>query len=42
MKKKHFYHTLVETTDITVELANLDLTTDERLHLLSLVDANIH
>ncbi len=42
MKNKHFYHTLVETTDITVELADLDLSPEERIHLLSLIDANIH
>lgn len=42
MKSKHFYHHLVETTDITIELAELDMSSDERVHLLSLVDANIH
>ena len=42
MKNKHFYHTLIETTDITIELANLNLNSQERIHLLSLVDANIH
>jgi DNA-directed RNA polymerase sigma subunit (sigma70/sigma32) len=42
MKHKHFYTHLVENTDITLELAELDLTADERVHLLSLVEANIH
>lgn len=42
MKTKHFYSHLVETTDITIELAEMDLTPDERVHLLSLVDTNIH
>lgn len=42
MKNKHFYHHLVETTDITIELAQLDVSPEERVHLLSLVDANIH
>jgi hypothetical protein len=42
MKSKHFYSHLIETTDITVELAEMELTSDERVHLISLVDANIH
>lgn len=42
MKTKHFYTFLVETTDITIELGNINLKKEERVHLLSLVDANIH
>ncbi len=42
MKNKHFYAHLVETTDITVELANLNMSPEERIHLLSLIEANIH
>lgn len=42
MQTKHFYTNLVETTDITLEIAQLDLTPDERVHLISLMDANIH
>lgn len=42
MKHKHFYAHLVETTDIVLELGELDLTPEERIHLLSLVEANIH
>ena len=42
MKQKQFYWSLVETTDITLELGEIDLTPEERIHLLSLVDANIH
>ncbi|MBI3984820.1 MAG: hypothetical protein HY344_02645 [Candidatus Levybacteria bacterium] len=42
MKTKHFYSHLVETTHITLELASLDVTSEERVHLLSLVEANIH
>lgn len=41
-KNKHFYSHLVETTDITIELAEMDLSPQERVHLISLVDANIH
>lgn len=42
MKKKYFYTHLVETTHITLEIADLDLESKERVHLLSLVEANIH
>lgn len=42
MKHKHFYSHLVEISDITLELADMDLTQEERVHLLSLIDANIH
>ena len=42
MKHKHFYDSIIETTDITIELAQMNLLPDERLHLISLVQANIH
>lgn len=42
MKGKHFYSHLIETTDITIELAEIELTPDERVHLVSLIEANIH
>ncbi len=42
MKNKHFYAHLTETTDIVLELGELDLTPEERIHLLSLIEANIH
>lgn len=42
MKQKHFYAHLIETTDIVLELGELDLTPQERVHLLSLIEANIH
>jgi hypothetical protein len=42
MKQKHFYTHLKETTDIVLELGELDLSPEERMHLLSLIDANIH
>ena len=42
MKRKHFYSHLVETTHITLEIAELDIASEERVHLLSLVEANIH
>ncbi|OGH06408.1 MAG: hypothetical protein A2W22_06405 [Candidatus Levybacteria bacterium RBG_16_35_11] len=42
MKKKRFYAHLVETSSITVELADMELSQEERLHLLNLVNSNIH
>lgn len=42
MKHKHFYAHLLETTDITLELGEMNLTPEERVHLLSLAQANIH
>jgi len=42
MKHKHFYSHLIETSDVTVELAELELAPDERIHLTSLMEANIH
>lgn len=40
--KKHFYSYLVETTHITLEIGELNLDKEERVHLLSLTKANIH
>lgn len=42
MNKKHFYSHLVETSDLTLEIANLEVDSKERVHLLSLAQANIH
>ena len=42
MKKKFFYSHLVETSSISLELADMEMSSDERLHLVSLVEANIH
>jgi hypothetical protein len=42
MKNKYFYSSLVETTEISLELGEIELSPDERVHLISLVQANIH
>ncbi len=42
MKQKHFYSHLVQVNDITLDLAELDMTQEERLKLLALIDANVH
>ena len=40
--KKYFYSHIVETSSISLALGNLDMTAEERSHLLSLVESNIH
>lgn len=40
--KKHFYHKVVETSSISLALAEMDMTNDERKHLVSLVEENLH
>ena len=40
--KKHFYSHIVETSSVTLALGDLDLSPDERKHLLDLVDHNLH
>jgi len=42
MKHKFFYTHLIQITDVTIRLSELDLTEDEKNHLLSLMEANIH
>jgi hypothetical protein len=42
MKKKHFYSHIVETSDLTLAIAELNVDSKERVHLLSLAEANIH
>jgi hypothetical protein len=42
MKNNFFYSHLIETTDISLKLTELDLSEDEKVHLISLVEANIH
>jgi acetate kinase len=42
MKQNFFYSHLIETTDISIRLTEMDLTKDEKVHLTSLLEANIH
>jgi hypothetical protein len=42
MKGKHFYSHLIEIHEIYLSLSEMDLSDDERGHLLSLTEANIH
>ncbi len=40
--KKYFYTHIIDTSTLSLELGNMDLTSQERMHLISLVDSNIH
>lgn len=42
MKQNFFYSHLVETTDISIKLSEMNLSKDEKTHLTSLLEANIH
>lgn len=42
MKNIFFYSHLIETTDISLKFTELELSEDEKVHLISLVEANIH
>lgn len=40
--KKHFYHSVVETSSISLAIAEMDMDKEERKHLISLVEENLH
>lgn len=42
MKGKHFYSHLIEIHEIDIRLSEVDLSDEERGHLVSLTEANIH
>lgn len=42
MSKKYFYSQIIDTSTLTLELGDLELTPKERIHLLSLIDSNLH
>ncbi|MEX2012837.1 MAG: hypothetical protein WD967_00365 [Candidatus Levyibacteriota bacterium] len=42
MRHKHFYSHIVDTTSISIELADMDLTQEERVHLITLAESNVH
>lgn len=39
---KYFYQHLIEIESIAIELDKLDLSKEQKLHLASLVDSNLH
>jgi hypothetical protein len=40
--KKHFYSHLIETETLTIELNKLEITEEEKAHLLTIVDSSLH
>ena len=42
MAKVYFYSHIIDTSCLSLELADMDLTPKERSHLTSLIDSNIH
>jgi hypothetical protein len=42
MRRKYFYTHIIDTSILSVELAEMDMTSKERMHLFSLIDSNIH
>ena len=40
--KKHFYSHLITTDTIAVRLSYLDMSDEERAHLLGLIDSSLH
>lgn len=40
--KMHFYSHIVETSSVSLALGEMELTKDERRHLVSLVEENLH
>jgi hypothetical protein len=42
MKKRYFYAHIIDTSILSLELGDMNLTSKERLHLISLIDSNIH
>jgi len=42
MRKKYFYTHIIDTSTLSLELGDMDLTQQERVHLISLIDSNIH
>ncbi|OGH24368.1 MAG: hypothetical protein A3B47_01215 [Candidatus Levybacteria bacterium RIFCSPLOWO2_01_FULL_39_24] len=42
MRRKYFYTHIVDTSTLSLKLGDMDLTPKERLHLISLINSNIH
>lgn len=40
--KKSFYTHIVDTSTLSLELGDMDLTQEERIHLISLINSNLH
>ncbi len=42
MSKKYFYTHIIDTSNLSLELGDMDLKSSERVHLISLIESNIH
>lgn len=42
MSSKHFYSHIIETSSLSIAFGEMDLSKEERLHLISLVESNLH
>lgn len=42
MTEKHFYQDLINTESLILSLADVNLSAEERQHLLELIDATLH
>lgn len=42
MRKKYFYSHIIDTSSLSLELGDMVMSPKERIHLISLIDANIH
>ena len=40
--KKYFYTHIIDTSTLSLELGSMELDPKERMHLISLIDSNIH
>lgn len=41
-KQKHFYSHIVDTTSILIQIGDMEMSHEERVHLLTLAESNIH
>ena len=42
MRKKYFYTHIIDISSLSLELGEMNLAPNERMHLISLIDSNIH
>lgn len=42
MRRKYFYTHIIDTSTLSLGLGDIDMAPKERLHLISLIDSNIH
>lgn len=42
MRRRYFYTHIIDTSSLSLELGEMNLNPSERIHLISLIDSNIH